>query len=769
MSTFSDTKDQYSQEHFTIIEIDLPVVDGTCTVSGLPGYGTPLSCDQSSNGTKTYKFTNTDAPQLRESGILRLITGINESPTKLITSKGLSSRGTVTISMIDQDIGDPNPFAPAVIEQGEDVGTYLAKFKKRNVLANKEIRIKNYRVESDGTIDLVNGAETRYYVIEAMDSNKGKWSIKCKDELSVVNINETVWPLPLDGYLRVAINNSTQIFNVDPNVSYVVGDTIRIGDEFSKVTGITDILGAGATITVGTRGSSISYTNTLTRTVKDSHTDGDEIFVCEVSDDERITDLLERILLDVGVDASFIPKAAWDVEVDEWHPTTRVNTLWIESEDTNEVLEKILSAYMLNMWFDPVDREIKLSAISAWKESTATLAENNEIDFNTVTKKADEPLRATRALVIYDKGFLARSDSVENYSKGSIFKRTELEVADLYGKPKTKLLGFNNFIDDDSADLLVNRWVNRYIDPQNYTWKTQERKLSFSTGDVVTLETLDDVGFNGLPSANTRAQITSIKPSYKKYGREYMVTAESYEPLFLSGSEIVITGNISDINLFIEYAGAPSQAVDLTFIFDGAIGGGTSSLIPAIKAGNFASGSKLIIILANGADLQGKGGDGGNGATLTLDGGTYYSGTPSNGKDAGVVFDCQGVDVDFYFSGATPSANYSTADGYIRAPSGGSGGFNTITSGDFISGAGGDGGSGRNIGLGGETGLLGGRGISLIGIPGADGSSTSGWGVAGDNNDATGGAAGSGIVDGGGTVTFYGDTADRYINGNGDH
>ena len=47
--------------------------------------------------------------------------------------------------------------------------------------------------------------------------------------------------------------------------------------------------------------------------------------------------------------------------------------------------------------------------------------------------------------------------------------------------------------------------------------------------------------------------------------------------------------------------------------------------------------------------------------------------------------------------------------------------------------------------------------------------SGSGWGLVGANNGASGGLAGSGIIDSGATVTLFGSTALRYINGNGDH
>ena len=781
MSSFELTRSQFVQQHFTVVEIDMPVVSGECTISGEPGYGTPLSCDQPSNATTTFKFTTVDAPLLPESGIYRCIKKISETPTKLQTGKGLASRGTAVITFVDFDGKDPNPFSPAVLDGLADSGTFFSKFDARNILANREMRIKNYRVEADGSIDLVNGAEIRYYLTKTFDrSGNSQWKLNGKDELSRINIGDAAWPLPLEGFLRQDINLTTQSIPVDANITYIVGDVVRVGDEFMSVTGVSNIGTGTATLSVSTRGNPIVRSgNELTKTERDEHDAGDEVFVCEISADERIDDLLERILLDIGIDASLIPKAEWAAEINEWHPLTRVNTLWYESVSASKALEDILTYFLIDMWFDLVAREIKISAISVWKESSSLLTEGDQIDFESIKRKKEEGLRSTRALVVYDKRFLATSEDVENYKKASLFKRPELEISALFGEPKTKLFSFSSLIDKDSADLLVQRYVSRYINPASYSWVTQERKLNFKTGDIVDLQTSAVVGFDGKPSGTTRAQITSVAPKYKNEGREYDVKALVYEPVFADDSEIVISGNIFDINLYIQYAGAPSQPVTLTFIFDGAVCGSSNDATPAIKAGAFPAGSKLIIILANGADLKAKGGDGGNGGgaffDLEFDQWRFVP-QPKDGKKGAVVFDANGVDCDIYFSGATPSSSYPVADGLIFAPNGGGGGFDPVVNvpindGLNVGGKGGDGGNGRSIGISGIPG-------SILDAPGetaeiSDNGVETGlpaeFGLPGDNNNATGGLPGSGVVDNGGTVVFFGDTISNYVNGIGDH
>ena len=206
MATFQNTKGQFSQEHFEVFEIDLPVITGTCTVGGVGGYGTPLTCDQSwTNEYKTYKFTNINAPTLSGSLIHRSMVSVKENTTEIKPSKGLSSRGTLTITLNDFK-GDPNPDATGVGDTVKSSGTFFGKLASRQILDNKAARIKLYRVESDGTIDLINGAETHYYIIDTLKrGSNNQWVITCKDVLSLANIDDKSFPSAAGGKLRADI------------------------------------------------------------------------------------------------------------------------------------------------------------------------------------------------------------------------------------------------------------------------------------------------------------------------------------------------------------------------------------------------------------------------------------------------------------------------------------------------------------------------------------------------------------------------------------
>lgn len=127
MSTFEESRSILNQTHFEILEFDLPVINGTCTIGSSDGFGTPLTCDQPwVNEYKTYKFTNADAPILPASNIYRCVNSINENTTQIKPGNGLSARGSLSITFTDF-IADPNDGAQGVTEQVKKQGTFFGK------------------------------------------------------------------------------------------------------------------------------------------------------------------------------------------------------------------------------------------------------------------------------------------------------------------------------------------------------------------------------------------------------------------------------------------------------------------------------------------------------------------------------------------------------------------------------------------------------------------------------------------------------------------
>ncbi len=776
MSTFLATQNQRNQTHFEVLEIDLPVITGACTIGGLAGTGTPLTCDQAWTGEyKTYYFTNVNAPLLPSINgepIYKCITKITNSGTELTPGDGLAKRASLNITFIEIKNQDPNSYAPGVTDIVKKQGEYLQKMSERNIMENKRARLKGYRVEADGSVDLANGAQTEHFLASSFTRTSNGWSLACKDVLSLVNIDEKTWPISQGGHLRLDVDDTVVAIPVDDTVDYSSVQVVRIGDELLRVNSVTNNQTSTAVLNVNARGSSIVGPNSTVRlstTVADDHDAGDEVFICHMSDNETIDGLLTKILTDCDFDAALIPSAEWSAEVAEWHASDLINTLHTESEDARDSINRVLNGFYMDLWFSTTENKARLSAISVHKESTLLLTEGVEIIAHSVKKTAKESLRATRAMVLYGKKNLTESDGIGVYKKASIFKDDTLISEALHSEHKDKQFDDNFLLTDNSAQLLTQRYVGRNKRmPFERTLKVDEKNLRFKVGDVVDMQTESDKTIFGLP-ATIRSQILRINTKYTPAGRVYDVKALSYQAAFDSGSEILINSPMNGINLH-TMAGGPSAAITLTFVFDGTYSAGDI----AIMTGAFAAGSVLNIIMINGFDGQASGGAGGRGESVFYEG-VLIVDPPVNGGNAGTVFQgSAGITVNIYFSGDTSavSAAYPVADGYIRAPSGGDGGFLHTSSGtNAVSGDGGRGGDGRTPGDFGPKGNAGGGSTTTgdDGINGQINGTGSGWGLAGANNDAIGGIMGSGIVDNGATINLFGHDAARYINGAGSH
>lgn len=801
------------QEQFIIIEIDALEIDGVCDLpAGGEGFYTPLTCiQQVPLVTRTHYFGTPNTPLqfgneatagdgsiIITDPIYRVVNNVSENVTELKPSEGLAGRGTLAILFGDFP-GDPSLINPTID------GTYFGKFEVRNILANNEVRIKYFHVKPTGQGYLPADALEKSYIIETFaGSGKNRYRLNARDELTKTDEDQTQFPIPTNGSIRVAIDDSTVTIPVDAVTLYEVDQVIYIGGEFMKVNAVADIQTSTASLTVDTRGGNIIGDvsgEILTRTRVDSHDVDDAIQICYISDDERIDDLLKTMTTSSGIDISKIPESDWEDEVDEWHPNVLINTLWFDPKDSNKQIKKVLVTFLMDMWYDNVDKELKLSAISVWKESSITLVEGEHIDFDSINTFPKEELRFSRAFIFRNKPFLADDDTNKSYKALTVHKDLTLETPGFFGESKTKEFDANSLIDKTSAQLLTQRFVSRFgFTPVLYAWKTQERFLNFKTGDIVDLISEKVQNFDGTPKP-VRAQVLKIKPRIGKLSRVYDVKALTYEAAFTSGTEFNVTGINCNINLH-TLAGAPSQIVVVIFIFDNATLCSLDTSIPSVVAGNFTAGSKIIIVAKNGTDWQSKGGEGGTGGTAfhsreAPESGDAFDGL--TGDDGGVCYDAQGIDTDIYLSGTFEA---HTALGDLRAPGGGgAGSFGefSLSPNEFAHGGqGGGGGAGDDVGPGGTAGPgvyveTGGNGDDIDGNPGdpgdkignggagatgltaTDGGDGGDWGLPGETSpkiisgDVAGGLAGSGVILNGATVCIFGATVGtNFINGNGD-
>ena len=776
-----------SNYHFYVVEIELPLVGGTCTIDGNLGYGTPLTCDDQAPNFNTYnysyKFTDTNLPIGGE--VYKAVKSVTETTPQLKAGNGVGSRATATINFSDF-IGDPNinNLLNGVDDPVYSQGTFFGKLKQRNIIANKPVKIKYYR-SYFGQLQFI---ETHHYIATDFKRNSnGDWTLVCKDALYKADDTKSQFPKVVTGRLQSDISASATSFTMLADIAdwTAYNDYVAvIGDEICIITNATGTATA-VTLTVQ-RQASITIGSRLIENTPAEHKSGDEVFRGRKYVNADLYNILEDVFLDSGITTSEYDGAGMQTELNSWLSSVdnSIDCIFYESKAATDVLNTICKTFLIDIWTDVKTGKVTLKANSPWQDTVATLNDGVEIVYNSVVIDEPDSLQYSRAFLQYDKRKLTSNDDDVNFKRSAVAVAQELEGELFYNEEKVKVLPKSIILSNKSnnvetASLSAVRFVQRFNNrPQTFKFDIEETNLSFDLADVVEIITPENQANDGSPKTGVRAQVVKISPK-NKTGRLYTVDAITYNPFGggIAGQDINVT-SLYDINLFTE-AGGPTVADTFNFIFDGNYGVQNGSI--AVQVGSFPSGSIINIVLLNGSYLTSSGGYGGDGRDYFSLG--EYIPETAGGNGGKVINGTSGTTVNVYLNGNTGDLGNGsyTADGYLYAPGGGGGGDNSNPNG----GDGGGGGAGLpagRAGLGGAAdqdnggyndGDDGEAGTLTLG--GAGGTATGGGGDGGDSGEngfastAAGGLAGKAIIKNGSTINVLtnGQTT-RFKQGSGD-
>jgi hypothetical protein len=696
--------------HYYIVELDLLEVVGACTNNGNPGFSTTLTCnDQSSYSTsvKTHKFTDTGLI-LAESDIHKCVNKVSETTPKLKAGNGVASRAKCTVNFRNF-VGDPNLTSPALVANTtlEDNGTFFGKMKQRNILTNRPVRIKYYKVDA-GVTTLV---RTNHYICVGFKQSKSDmWTMSCQDILYKADNKKSQFPriikakLTSDitaGETSIAVTGDIADWTAYTKYTAVIGDDLlMITNATGNSTSVTLTVVRSNTITLGSR-TIINEPST--------HNAGDEVFRGRKFVNADLFDVIEAVFEDADMLTTDYDGTAIAAELDVWLPSiaSSVDAIFYESDDSESVLDDLCQAFMLDIYTDTSIGKATLKATSPWNSTTAVLTEGVEITFNSVDIDEPSDLFYSRAFLQYDKRNLLANDDDVNFKRSSITFNTDLEGANFYGEEKLKKMGKSIILSNKSnnievADLTTVRYAQRFSNrPQTIDFEMEEDDVNFKIGDVLEVRALQNQDNEGNVRFGVRAQAVQITPSYN-IGRTYKVKTITYNPFIggISGSDLPVNST-TDNNMF-TIAGGPVGSGTFTFIFNSSYFG-QDATSQAITIGSFPSGSTVNLVYINGSVAIGRGGDGSN----------------VDGSNGGLTLKGQtGVTVNVYLNGTTPDFGNGTytANGKLLAAGGGGAGSDG-TGGDE-SFRGGGGGAGFIISSGGVG--------SIPGLNGSDGSEESG-------------------------------------------
>jgi hypothetical protein len=718
----------------------------TSSILGATGmkkcFNTIRTCQDRANFTpadKTLRFCEPNEETLFTSDsrpvvVIPSLLGIDVTPSTIRPGIDIGLRESVRVTFRDHqhsDAGldkyledrDYNPFTR---------GTFWAKLRARNrTLEGYPIRI----IRGDAGTDLTE-ADVYHYVIDSITGQTDNVTIAAKDFLTLTDQKKAQCPRISNGALSADLAIDAMTFTVVP---------VGIGDAEYPTSGKVS-LGGKEIVPFTREGDVFTLTNRgISGTEAEEHDEGDIVQLVKIFGAQGPADIIYKLLTQFtpGVKASWIDKAEWEVEVDEY-----IGRLYeaeiAEPTPVATLLNELIEQVGLVFWADP--RTVSLQLRSLRPVSAGARLLTDEHFLAGLRAQEQTQSRISEVWTYYgQRNPLEGLNETNNY-KAAIVSVDANALTD-YPHPAIKKV-FSRWITIENraaASRLNATLLARYRDPPRKfhltLFKTLPEVPELGAGIRIQSWMLqDDTG----AETPVPIQITSRETQIDKYvidaQESIFVEQDDLEETKLLFIDDVVYG-INMRTLFDTiYLPPKSGDVVRAIVGNKAALGSKKNTIPAFEVGSWPEGVTLELVINPGGEIEGKGGDG----------------------------DTHGADAAKKNGGTAIKTRYPitvTNGGRIRGGGGGGGRGNAINIGvdpDIIlKSAGGGGGAGRAPGIGGAIG--GQNATSAAGGAGgrytAEGSTSVGGdggapGEAGlSGNGPAGGAAGA-AVDGESFVTY---------------
>jgi hypothetical protein len=428
-------------------------------------------------------------------------------------------RATITATFQDETDGDQqtDPYKANRPAGQSEQGTFWGKLLARNPFYNRRpMRYKiGYWDEAAG--DYV--YQTREYVIEQITGPdaKGVVTVKGKDVLKLADDKRAQAPIANSGVLDASINSVVTSLTLSPAgvgaSEYAASGTVRIDDEVMTFTRAADVL----TVVRATDG-----------TTAEDHDAGATVQQCLRYTAEPINTLIYDLLNTyASIGAGYLDTVQWQDEVDEWLSANNYTALITEPNGVNELLTELTKQGLFYIWYDEIDKKVKIKAIAPPREAVKIISDEDNILINSITSKDDPERRLSQVWVMYGiKNPTGEIDKIANYSKVYIAIDSAVEEANQYGDKRVKTI-FSRWMtssDDGLAIQLGGRLLARFSDmPKRIEYTIDAQDADVWTGGDFTLKTSTIQDAFGATNSLS-AEVLSIAQQRK--GSQYLVTAD---------------------------------------------------------------------------------------------------------------------------------------------------------------------------------------------------------------------------------------------------
>jgi hypothetical protein len=558
--------------------------------------------------TMTWRFTQPSDYLPREIDAIPSIASVSYSPVTVSLGSDLGQRATLSVTFSDhRHVFNGEPF-----NQGTFWGKWRGRYGTR--LRGKPLRWIQGRVGQS-----LAAMETRHFVIETVSgpSRDGTYTIHASDILRLADADRALAPRPNSGFLLAAITNAATSATLAPtgigNAEYASAGYVNLGGkEVCQFTRSGDVLTL-------TRSASVPTFGYETDVV--AHDAGTRVQQCLPFVAATAAGIIATLLQTyAGVPGSYIPLSEWSDEVAAFLATV-YTTLITEPTAVNKLISDIVEQAALAVWWDDVNRKIRLQVLRAVATSAAQFTDEQLIEDSLQTQ--EQPERRLSEVITYFaiRNPLKSIEDPDNYRSAALTIDTVAESAYQGRANRVIYSRWIPFGGRNTALRLNNLLIGRFRDPpRRITFDLWRHNTAVDLGGGYRLGWAENQDASGLPVL-APVQVTRLNPAPDRYRVEAEeVLWSPLDPIDLQNRLIIVDSNIRNINLrslhdtlypVITPADVTAGVTLTCVIASGVVVGSNTVSEAAFDTGTFPTG--LPITIKCRGRIQGKGGDGGRG------------------------------------------------------------------------------------------------------------------------------------------------------------
>ena len=340
--------------------------------------------------------------------------------------------------------------------------------------------------------------------IEGPDAN-GVVKVQADDVTS--RLRDTELPTATDGALNAALNSSaTGTLNITDNTGFTSGYVI-INDELIAYSGTSG--GDSIVTTARAQGGSTAA----------SHAANDPVRHVEYLTG-NVVDVIRDLVEDFSeIDHStYLPDTDWNTERDTYLSGDDVDVWVIEQITLDRLIDELAKQAMITLWYDGVDKEIKLKAIGPTLSQVASWDDDNHILDDRIRIKRDQREILTSVWSFYNTR--NHTQSVEPKNFAGVHIEVDSIAENGLGETKNRTL-FGNFVKNlATASKVANRIISQNANPIELDIYVDAKDSEVQIGELIDIDSdliQDENGDNQLTRMRVieREELKNSKYRYK--------------------------------------------------------------------------------------------------------------------------------------------------------------------------------------------------------------------------------------------------------------